>query len=87
MGVLTMLSGYDWMSYLFNALLAIVWIVFLLLVLKSKYGVIRTAVCFVSVQVISLFACSLFPTEWFMLRFVWGIIAVAACARILAVPG
>ena len=29
------------MSYLFNALLAIVWIVFLLLVLKSKYGVIR----------------------------------------------
>ena len=75
-----MLSGYDWMSYLFNAFLAVIWIVFLLLVLKSKYGTIRTAVCFVSVQVISLFACSFFPTEWFMLRFVWGIIAVAACA-------
>ena len=75
-----MLSGYDWMSYLFNAFLAVIWIVLLLLVLKSKYGIIRTAVCFVSVQVISLFVCSLFPTEWFMLRFVWGIIAVAACA-------
>ena len=50
---------------IFNVILAFIWIVFLLLVLKPKHGTFHTVVCFVSVQTASLFLCMIPPASWF----------------------
>lgn len=75
-----MVGGYDLLHNVFNAILALLWVVFFLLVLKPRHGAVRTIVLFVLVQSISLFICSLIPITWFMFRFVWGMVAIAACA-------
>lgn len=68
---------------IFNVILAFIWIVFLLLVLKPKRGTFHTVVCFVSVQTASLFLCMIPPASWFLFRFFWGIGVITACTFLL----